>query len=129
MNVKVKNAQPVTCDGIKFRSKLEKYCYKKLKEHKIYAEYEQHIFVIQDEFRYDDELVRKITYKPDFVGTGFIIECKGHPNEAWPLRWKLFKRYLFINNIQYKLYTPHNLKEVDKIIEKIKEHCNVYKRK
>ena len=26
--------------------------------------------------------------------TGFIIECKGRPNESFPIRWKLFKRYV-----------------------------------
>ena len=37
---KVKNAQPNIYDGIRFRSKLETYTYKKLKEAKIPAEYE-----------------------------------------------------------------------------------------
>ena len=34
------------------------------------------------------------TYTPDFVGNGFIIETKGNPNEAFPLRWKLFKKLI-----------------------------------
>ena len=35
---RVKNATPNIVDGIKFRSKLESYTYKKLKETNIYAE-------------------------------------------------------------------------------------------
>ena len=29
--------------------------------------------------------IRAITYTPDFIGDGFIIECKGRPNESLPL--------------------------------------------
>jgi hypothetical protein len=35
-----------------------------------------------------------ITYKPDFVGRDFVIECKGRANESFPLRWKLFKAWI-----------------------------------
>ena len=82
-NKKVRNATPLTYDGIKFRSKLEVYTYKQLKLHKIEADYEQLKFSLQDSFRYKDELVRAIGYTPDFVGDEFIIECKGFPNESF----------------------------------------------
>lgn len=39
---RVRNATPNEYDGIKFRSKLETYTYKKLKESKIKCEYETH---------------------------------------------------------------------------------------
>ena len=35
-----------------------------------------------------------IKYTPDFVSDSFIIECKGRANESFPLRWKMFKKYL-----------------------------------
>ena len=44
---KVKNATPNEYDGIKFRSKLETYTYKKLKEAKIKADYERVIKLVQ----------------------------------------------------------------------------------
>ena len=81
-NTKVKNATPVTYDEINFRSKLEVYCYKKLKQNNISAGYESHIFTLLDSFRFNNEIVRKMTYKPDFVGENFIIECKGQMNDA-----------------------------------------------
>ena len=58
----------------------------------------------------------------DFIGKDYIIECKGRPNESFPLRWKLFKLWLTKNNIGKILYKPQNQKEVDRTIALIKEH-------
>lgn len=115
---KVKNATPNEYDGIKFRSKLETYTYKKLKEANIYSEYEQHRYELLPAFTFQGSKIRAITYLPDFVGDNFIIECKGFPNEAWPLREKLFKYYLKDTN--YKFYIVHTQKEVDKLISELK---------
>lgn len=109
----------MTCDGIKFRSKLEVYCYKQLKKYKVKAEYEKHKFILLDSFRYNDEAVRKMTYTPDFVGKEFVIECKGQMNDAFPLRWKMFKYFLYKNNLEYDLYLPRNQKDVMITIETI----------
>lgn len=79
---KVKNATPTQYDGIKFRSKLEAYTYKKLKEAKVYAEYEPTHFELIPKFEYQGEKVRAMTYLPDFVGKDFIIECKGLMGDA-----------------------------------------------
>ena len=115
---KVKNATPNIYDGIKFRSKLETYTYKKLKEANIYSEYEQHRYELLPAFTFQGSKIRAITYLPDFVGDNFIIECKGFPNEAWPLREKLFKYYL--KDTEYKFYIVHTQKEVDKLISELK---------
>lgn len=79
---KVKNATPNVYDGIKFRSKLETYTYKKLKEAKIKANYEPTHFELIPKFEYQGEKVRAMTYLPDFVGKDFIIECKGLMGDA-----------------------------------------------
>ena len=63
--------------------------------------------------------IRAITYTPDFVGRGFIIECKGRPNESFPIRWKLFKRYISKNLPNVTLYKPQNQKECDEIVSLI----------
>lgn len=117
---RVKNATPNEYDGIKFRSKLETYTYKKLKEANIDAEYEKHRYNLLPAFNFGEQKIRAITYLPDFVGFGFIIECKGFPNEAWPLREKLFKYYL--SNIMpgFKFYVVHTQKEVDQMVEELK---------
>lgn len=118
---KVKNATPTQLDGIKFRSKLEAYTYKKLKEANIYAEYEQYRYMLLPSFIFENKTVRAITYLPDFVGNNFIIECKGFPNEAWPLREKLFKYYLTNNMPNYSFYLVRNQKQVDELVKKLRD--------
>lgn len=117
---RVKNATPNIVDGIKFRSKLESYTYKKLKEANIYADYEQHRYELLPAFEFSGKKIRAITYLPDFVGHDFIIECKGFPNEAWPLREKLFKYHMnrFLPN--HRFYLVHTQKEVDAMIDELK---------
>ena len=119
VNKKVRNATPIVKDGIKFRSRLEEYTYQQLKKFKIEAEYEPIQFTLIDAFRYNDELVRKMTYMPDFVGNNFIIECKGFANEPFPLKWKMFKYFLYMNKLEFTLYLPKNKKEVDEVIQSI----------
>jgi hypothetical protein len=118
-NVKVKNATPLTYDGIRFQSKLEVYCYKKLIENNIIAEYEKNKFTLIEAFTYNDEKIRKMTYTPDFVGEGFVIECKGQMNDAFPLRWKMFKKHLSDTKQVFDLYLPRNQKQIDSVINEI----------
>ena len=62
-----------------------------------------------------------IKYTPDFIGDNFIIECKGRPNESFPLRWKLFKKLVSQQFPNYTLFKPQNQKECDIVIRLIKE--------
>ena len=130
-------AKKVTFDGIKFASGLEKYMYIALKKAKIHADYEGATFVIQEGFEFKNksyerqsngkgELVNRgskkvlpIKYTPDFISSSFIIECKGRANESFPLRWKMFKKYVKDNLKHVTLYKPQNQKECDKVIELI----------
>ena len=118
---KVKNATPTQLDGIKFRSKLEAYTYKKLKEANIKAEYEPIHFELIPKFEYQGEKVRAMTYLPDFVGKDFIIECKGLIGDSFPLRWKIFKYTLMKRDSNYKLYLVRNQKQVDELVKKLKD--------
>jgi len=124
MNKKVRNATPIVVDDIHFRSKLEAYTYTKLKEAEISADYEGVSWVLLSEFQYQGEKIRPIKYTPDFVGIGkdanFVIECKGHQNDAFPLRAKLFKYYLSQYSPHVKYYIGKNQKEINQIIEQIK---------
>ena len=108
-------------DGIKFRSKLEAYCYKKLKEANIYAEYEQHRYTLLPSFKFDNKTIRTITYLPDFVGKDFVIECKGYANESFPLREKLFKYYLTKNEPHMQYFLVKTQKQIDALIDKLKQ--------
>ena len=130
-------AKKVTFDGIKFASGLEKYMYQALKKAKIKAKYEGETYIVQEGFEFKNdsyerqsngkgELVNRgskkvlpIKYTPDFVSNSFIIECKGRANETFPLRWKMFKKYVKENLPRVILYKPQNQKECDKVIELI----------
>lgn len=121
-NEKVKNATPTEYDGIKFRSKLEVYTYKKLREAQIDAKYEQHRFELLPAFvALSGKKYRAITYLPDFVGYDFIIECKGYPNDSWPLRKKLFEYALLLQDRKYNFYEVHTQKEVDALVQNLKK--------
>ena len=130
-------AKKVIYDGITFASGLEKYMYRALKKAKIKAKYEARTYTIQSGFEFNmdsyerqsngkgefknrgNKKILPIKYTPDFIGDGFIIECKGRANESFPMRWKLFKGY--VNTVQpyVTLYKPQNQKECDQVIELI----------
>ena len=130
-------SKKVTFDGITFASGLEKYMYIALKKAKIYAEYEGMTFVIQDSFNFNvnsyerqangkgdmvnrgQKKILNIKYTPDFVSDSFIIECKGRANESFPIRWKMFKKYVNDNLKHVTLYKPQNQKECDEVINLI----------
>ena len=133
-------AKKVTYDGITFASGLEKYMYIALKKNKIKAIYEGETFVLQQGFMFDNESYERqsngkgdminrgskkilpIKYTPDFVSNSFIIECKGRANESFPIRWKMFKKYVKENLPSVTLYKPQNQKECEQVIELIKKH-------
>jgi len=130
-------AKKVTFDGIKFASGLEKYMYIALKKAKIKAQYEGQTYTVQEGFTFENEsyerqsngkgdLVNRgckkilpIRYTPDFISHSFIIECKGRANESFPLRWKMFKKYVNKNLKHVTLYKPQNQKECDEVIKLI----------
>ena len=133
-------AKKVVFDGIKFASGLERYMYQVLKKAKIKAKYEGKTYIVQEGFMFNNksyerqsngkgDLVNRgckkilpIKYTPDFVSDSFIIECKGRANESFPMRWKMFKKYVNDNLKHVTLYKPQNQKECDKVIELIKEN-------
>ena len=130
-------SKKVTFDGIKFASGLEKYMYIALKNAKIKSKYEGQTYVIQEGFEFKNESYERqsngkgemvnrgskkvlpIKYTPDFVSDSFIIECKGRANESFPLRWKMFKKYVNKHLKHVTLYKPQNQKECDEVIKLI----------
>ena len=134
---KVKNAKKSTYDGKNFQSNLELYCYKQLKEAIIKVKYEEERFTIFPAMVYPlacyegtskklynkGSKIRPITYTPDFVDPNgkFINETKVYSNDSFPFRWKLFKKHLKDNNHHYMLFMPRNKKQVDEVVELIKQ--------
>lgn len=66
-----------------------------------------HRYELLPAFTFNNKKYRPMTYLPDFVGKDFIIECKGFPNEAWPLREKLFNFYLYQHAPEVRFYVVH----------------------
>ena len=130
-------SKKVVYDGITFQSGLEKYMYIALKKAGIKAKYEGATYELIPSFNYNKpcyerqangkgeyknrsgKAIRNIKYTPDFVGSDFIIECKGRPNESFPIRWKLFKLFLYHTRSEVTLYKPQNQKECDETVSLI----------
>jgi len=135
-------SKKVVYDGITFASGLEKYMYKALKEAGIPCEYEKYIFELLPSFVFENDCVERqsnskgdyinrgnkkvlnLKYTPDFVGSTFIIETKGRANDSFPLRWKMFKKWMMDNNDYRSLYKPQCQKECDITIQLILKQKN-----
>ena len=130
-------AKRISYDGINFASGLERYMYMALKKAKLKFQYEGETFELVKAFEFTTEAIERqsngkgeyrnrgnkkilnIKYTPDFVGEDFIIECKGRANESFPMRWKLFKKWMTDNRDKRVLYKPQNQSECDKTIDMI----------
>ena len=116
---RVKNATSVDKYGIHFRSKLECYTYEAFMKAGIPVKYEPKHFTLIPSFSYLGEKIRPITYLPDFIGRGFVVECKGLMGDSFPLRYKLFKYYLKRHNSKMKCFLVRNHKQVDEMIKSL----------
>ena len=148
------NSKKITVDGITFASGLEKYMYQALKDAMIKAVYEGATYEVFSGFEFPNVCVERcangkgefknrgqkkilpIKYTPDFIGYNkngvepeFIIECKGRANESFPLRWKMFKKYVSSELPHVIIYKPQNQKQCDKVIELIKSYRLLNKKK
>ena len=128
-------SKKVTYDGVTFASGLERYMYQVLKKAKIKAKYEGRSYTLIEGFDFEsssyerqsngkgqfvdrgNKKILPIKYTPDFVGDDFIIETKGRANESFPMRWKLFKKFINKCYPYVTLYKPQNQKECDQVIE------------
>ena len=144
-NKKVKNATTVVYDDIEFKSKLEVRTYKELLEQGFKPEYEHIAFTLAESFypksscydrHYDRSVKEKIfglnttkvpaiTYTPDFTFTHkdklVVIECKGKENDVFPLKKKLFRKwmdsYYRLTGVVILYFEIHSLKELKECID------------
>ena len=116
---RVKNATSVDKYGIHFRSKLELYTYEAFMKAGIPVKYEPKHFTLLPKFEYLGEKIRPITYLPDFIVQGFVVECKGLIGDSFPLRYKLFKYYLKRHRSKMTCYLVRNHKQVDEMIQEL----------
>lgn len=138
----ITRSKKTVVNGIQFASKLEAHMYKLLKHNNISYKYEGEKYILIDSFQYEASSYEKtatkkylhdrgnkkilpISYTPDFIDSQYppryIIECKGNPNERFPLVWKLFKRYIHLKGWNTKLYMPRNQKDCEAVVRLLKE--------
>ena len=139
-------SKAMTIDGINFKSRLEGYMYKLLKENKINFKYEDESFELLSSFVFNNDYfarlssgkgdfinrghkkINNMSYKPDFVinhnGYYAIVETKGLPTEPFNMRMKLFKGALNQSNTECDIFVPQTqtecLKTMEIILDKIK---------
>lgn len=141
-NKKIKNASPLEYDGISFKSKLEKMAYQTLKENGFTVEYESQKFVIWEGFKptipfynkdkitrllkLENKKIINITYTPDFIIRYkeylVILELKGLENDIFPLKKKMFRKWLEEhepNSIYFEIYTKKQLLQAIEIIKNL----------
>jgi hypothetical protein len=132
----ISKAKKYFYNGQEYKSGLEVYMAKVLTENKIKFEYESKKFILQEGFHFDleswerqanskgefkdrgDTKVREISYTPDFVGDGFIIETKGYANESFPMKYKMFKKSIS-GEEGLSIYKPQIKAECDLVIKLI----------
>lgn len=124
----------------KFKSAIEKYCSDRLRESGLSFFYEQQTFELIPSFRYENRYLKMtpkgktlrdrtnavqlpIKYTPDFVAKdgSWVIETKGWipAHHDFPMRWKLFLKYLMDNDMGCAVYIAGNKAQVDEAIEDI----------
>ena len=141
-NKKIINASPLEYDGISFKSKLEKMAYQTLKEQGFPVLYEPKKFIIWEGFRpnvpfynkdastrmlkMDSKKVIDISYTPDLMfeynNHLIIIEMKGFENNTYPLKKKIFRKWLesnYPNSIYFEIFTKKQLLQAIEIIKNL----------
>ena len=138
-------SKKVSLDGHNFASGLEAYMWTVMKTVGIKAEYESEKFQLLDAFvlpnevwerkangkgnlmKYEKQNIRGMKYTPDFIirkpngAIHCIIETKGRANEAFPLRWKLFKKIISNQYPDVIIFKPQKQAECDTVAKRILE--------
>lgn len=144
-NHKVKNATPLEYNNIQFKSRLEVMIYKTLLQEGFNVQYEPTKYIIWEGFKpnvsfynkdkktrmlkLDNKRLIDITYTPDFIfeykDTTIVIEAKGFENDTFPIKKKLFRKWLESQNSQgnkyifFEIFTKRQLIQAIDIINKL----------
>jgi hypothetical protein len=125
----------------KYKNGLELYCGESLQKSKYKFKYEEQ-FILVEGFNYPSDHYKSvpknkslvnvtgrktlpIKYRPDFYlpDEKVFIETKGfvRANDSFPLRWKLFLRYLMDAGMSdHAVFIPKNRAQVDEVITYLK---------
>lgn len=143
-NKKIINATPVLSNGQTYKSKLEEWTHKRLKVEGFDAKYEELKYVLSEATELEkvqfykvakdrkslkkiltksSGLLKALTYTPDFTflykGYLVIYDVKGFHNDTYPIKRKLFLKYLEEQSEHKKIifFEPSNHSEVEQSIE------------
>lgn len=140
-NRKIKNATPLSYDGIRFRSVLEVRLYKRLVASGYKPEYEPDTITLLPSFRpgttwYLDgdaqttkkganKVILPLTYTPDFKfdaqGTTVYLEAKGFENDVFPVKRKLFLSWIERQEKPILFAEIKTLRGLNRLIERLKQ--------
>lgn len=131
--------------GVEYKSSLERNMAMLLDSEGIEFKYEPESFKVLESFHFPfkcyerqangkgdmvnrgEKKILGVSYTPDFIGEGFIIETKGYANETFPLRWKMFKNMLIEKGYDPNtlvIYKPQKIDECKEVAELIKKYQN-----
>jgi len=141
MGKNISKAIKTTYKGKKFQSRLEQHLFQLFDDAGVKIKYEEEVFTIIDKFHFPNasyektinskgSLINKgekthlaIKYTPDFTldigDKKIVIECKGIFTDRAQMVWKLFKRYIAENNLNYILYMPRNQKQNEFVFNEV----------
>lgn len=148
-NREITNHKDCWADGIHFKSNTERDCYLWFKGEGIMLHYEKETLKVNKDFEVPDNVkiwfgrkkrksnerimnrrkkFQDIEYTPDFKYESgndvFYIEIKGHQNETYPMRKKLFIKNLCLlsqtTDIRYHFFEAHDKTEIYLTCELIK---------
>lgn len=142
VNKKIKNANPLEYNGIRFKSRVEVSIYKLLEAHNIEAKYENKTFVLSPSIRPTVPFYNRtkkvgfhsimspidnITYTPDFTfmynNILVIVEVKGFENDVFPVKRNLFRKLLETLDTYCMFFEVRTQKEMLEALEVIKMEC------
>lgn len=143
----MKNATPLTYDGIDFKSRLEAVVYKTFKDAGFNIQYEPCKYVLWRGFKptipfynrkkkskhsnvtalkLDNKKLMDTTYTPDFQfkykGYIIIIESKGLETDSFMIKKKLFRQYLennVPNSIYFEVFSKMHVQQAIEIIKNL----------
>lgn len=142
INKKIRNANPLEYNGIKFKSRVEVSIYRLLKTHNIEAKYEEKTFILsptirptvpfynrtkKEGFHNIMSPISSITYTPDFTfmydNILVIIEVKGFENDVFPVKRNLFRKLLETLDNYCMFFEVRTQKEMLQALKIIEMEC------
>ena len=120
----VSHQKSIEYGGRKFRSSLEIQTAKVLDSLGIPYLYEEKKIILQDKFRcpYQKDMVRQVTYIPDFIIGSIMLECKGFETPEWKIKKKLLFKWLMENEPDTIFYQIHDAKR--SLLEVLDKHLS-----